>query len=213
MVATPVYLEVAGTRAFACAVDWPGWSRAGKTPDAALEALATSAPRYAEVAARARARFAKAAGDDLDVVERVKGDATTSFGAPGVVADVDRVPMTRAQLQRWVRLLEASWDLLDDVRAGAPASLRKGPRGGGRDREKMYAHVLDAERGYAGKLGIARAGSYDTQAALRAEIVAVVSRDSDGSPLKDRGWPPRYAVRRLAWHVLDHAWEMQDRSD
>jgi hypothetical protein len=72
---------------------------------------------------------------------------------------------------------------------------------------------VDAERGYAGKLGIARAGSYDTQAALRAEIVAVVSRESDGSPLKDKGWPPRYAIRRLAWHVLDHAWEMQDRSD
>jgi hypothetical protein len=24
-------------------------------------------------------------------------------------------------------------------------------------------------------------------------------------------WPPRYVVRRAAWHVLDHAWEIEDR--
>src|SRR5438067_302187 len=30
-------------------------------------------------------------------------------------------------------------------------------------------------------------------------------------PTGDRGWPVRYAARRMAWHVLDHAWEMEDR--
>jgi hypothetical protein len=24
-------------------------------------------------------------------------------------------------------------------------------------------------------------------------------------------WPARYYVRRAAWHVLDHAWEIEDR--
>lgn len=211
MAATRVYLEVGSTRAFACAVDWPGWARSGKTPDAALEALATYAPRYAKVAERAKARFAKGAGEDLEVVERVKGNGTTDFGAPGVVPALDGEPMTRAQAQRLVRLLEGAWAELEAVRAKAPASLRKGPRGGGRDREKMYAHVLDAERAYGGKLGIARPGSY-TEDDFRAELLAVVSRDSDGSPLKDKGWPPRYGIRRIAWHALDHAWEMQDRS-
>jgi len=23
----------------------------------------------------------------------------------------------------------------------------------------------------------------------------------------------RYAARRIAWHVLEHAWEMQDRAE
>jgi len=34
------------------------------------------------------------------------------------------------------------------------------------------------------------------------------------APLKapDRSWPPRYAARRIAWHALDHAWEIEDRS-
>jgi hypothetical protein len=213
VVATTVYLEVGSKRAFACAVDWPGWSRAGRTPEAALEALADYADRYAEVARRANARFAKTAGDDLEVVERVKGNATTEFGAPGVVADIDREPLSRSQAARWSRLLEASWSLLDDVVAGAPASLRKGPRGGGRDRDKMYAHVLDAERAYGRKLGIAKPASFPSTEEFRREVLAIARRDSDGSPLTDNGWPPRYVVRRIAWHVLDHAWEMQDRSD
>ena len=36
---------------------------------------------------------------------------------------------------------------------------------------------------------------------------------SDGERLVEpKGWPQRYAAQRIAWHVLDHAWEMQDRS-
>ena len=213
MAPTGVYLEVGSKRTFACAVDWPGWARSGKTPDEALGALAAYAPRYAPVARRAKARFAKGAGDDLEVVERVTGNATTEFGAPGVVPKLDGEPMTRAQAERLVRLLQAAWAELDSVRDRAPAALRPGPRGGGRDREKMYAHVLDAERAYGGKLGIVKPASYPSQDEFRAELVAVVSRESDGSPLKDKGWPPRYGIRRIAWHALDHAWEMQDRSD
>jgi hypothetical protein len=26
-------------------------------------------------------------------------------------------------------------------------------------------------------------------------------------------WTPRFAVRRSAWHALDHAWELEDRPD
>ena len=36
---------------------------------------------------------------------------------------------------------------------------------------------------------------------------------SNGSPPVERGWPQRYAARRIAWHALDHAWEIEDRSD
>ena len=34
----------------------------------------------------------------------------------------------------------------------------------------------------------------------------------DGSVPVPKGWPHRYAARRIAWHVLDHAWEMEDRA-
>ncbi|HET6213465.1 MAG TPA: hypothetical protein VFE14_11405, partial [Micromonosporaceae bacterium] len=48
--------------------------------------------------------------------------------------------------------------------------------------------------------------------ALREAIVAALSRPSDGGPVVERGWPARYAARRIAWHVLDHAWEIEDKS-
>jgi hypothetical protein len=42
----PVYLEIGGKRAFAGAVDWPGWSRSGRGEQEALEALIANGPRY-----------------------------------------------------------------------------------------------------------------------------------------------------------------------
>ena len=39
MATTPVYLEVADKRSFAVSLDWPGWARAGKTPDEVAAAL------------------------------------------------------------------------------------------------------------------------------------------------------------------------------
>jgi hypothetical protein len=48
---------------------------------------------------------------------------------------------------------------------------------------------------------------------LRAAIAAVVGAPSDGSPVVPGGWTTRYAARRIAWHVLEHAWEMQDRAE
>jgi hypothetical protein len=96
-----------------------------------------------------------------------------------------------------------------------PAELRRGPRGGGRDRDKMTDHVLGAEAAYARKIGVkAKQPALDDRAgieAIRAAIAEVLSRPSDGGPVVDRGWTSRYAARRIAWHVLDHAWEMEDR--
>ena len=42
-------------------------------------------------------------------------------------------------------------------------------------------------------------------AAMRADLLEVLRTPSDGSPIAGRRWPPRYAARRMAWHVLDHA--------
>src|SRR5205085_6183102 len=91
---------------------------------------------------------------NFKVVERSKGNATTDFGAPGIPAKDESKPMTKQEAERMVSLLEASWKYLDQVVAKAPQSLRKGPRGGGRDRDKTFAHVLDAEDAYARGIGL-----------------------------------------------------------
>ena len=212
--ATAVYLEVGKQKVFACAVEWPGWCRAGKTEELALEALAAYAPRYGVVAKRAGIPFPKTAAASFDVVERVKGNATTDFGAPGVVPDLDGAPLTKAKAERMAKLVDASWKVFADVAKGAPAALRTGPRGGGRDRDKMVAHVGDAEFAYARKFGVKHKPSSDAKAvnAMRAELLDALRAARAGDAPVDKGWPPRYVGRRVAWHVLDHAWEMQDRS-
>jgi hypothetical protein len=215
MTTMPVYLEVGKKRVFACSVDWPGWCRSGKDEEAALEALADYAARYAVVADRAGKRFSGRAGDDLDVVERVKGSATTEFGAPGVVPKLDAAPLTAHAARKAADLVVASWAVLDSVAEKSPEALRKGPRGGGRDRDKMLQHVISAEAAYARKLAIKHKepalGDTTAIKALREDIVDVLRAARSGDPLRENGWPPRYAARRIAWHVLDHAWEMEDR--
>src|SRR4051794_20180137 len=130
--ATRAYLEVGPKRIFACAIDWPGWCRSGKTEDDALEALAAYADRYAPVAAGAKVRFPKSAAN-IDVVETVKGSASTDFGVPGEPCADDFKKLTKAQAERQAAFVESAWRVLDRVAKGAPTSLRKGPRGGGRD--------------------------------------------------------------------------------
>jgi len=211
---TPVYLERGSRRTFACAVEWPGWCRVARGDDAALQALADYAPRYAPVVQRAGLVLAPLTVADLDVVETVAGTATTDFGAPDVASQADMRPLDARSSTRIVALLDAAWDELDDVAAHSPAALRKGPRGGGRDRDAMVAHVVNAERSYARKLGV-----YLTAAewrdggvvVMRERVRTALGRPSKGGPPVGRGWPPRYVARRMAWHVLDHAWEMEDR--
>jgi hypothetical protein len=65
----PVYLEAGAKKVFACSIDFPGWCRSGKDEEAALEALADYAPRYAEVAKLAKAAFPAKA--EVEVTERV----------------------------------------------------------------------------------------------------------------------------------------------
>jgi hypothetical protein len=217
MAATTVCIEVGKRRVFAAALDWPGWCRVARSEESALAALAAYVPRYAPVARLAGVPFEPAAGDSFDIAERLPGSASTDFGVPGAVAAADAAPLSAGQAARLTSLLAAAWAYLDSVLAQAPGQLRKGPRGGGRDRDKIAAHVLGAEAAYGRKIGLRlpEAAIDDTAAiaAQRAQVTAVLAAASDGGLLVPKGWPARYALRRLAWHVLDHAWEIEDRTD
>ena len=207
-----VLVESAPKRVFASALDWPGLARSGRDEAGALAALQEALPRYAKVAATAGHPL-DADGPALEVVERVEGDASTAFGVPAVVAAADRVPLTGPEAARLAALVEAAWATIDRIAAGAPETLRKGPRGGGRDRTKMLDHVNEADAAYAAVIG-RRHRPVDRAAveAMRADVLAVLREPSDGSPLAGKRWPQRYAARRIAWHALDHAWEIEDRS-
>lgn len=214
-----VAIEATPKKAFATAIDWPGWSRSSRTPELALEALAAYAPRYAVVASEAGETFpSRSAGvDDLEVVEEADGGSGTEFGVPSRVTDADRRRTTSAEADRLRRLVAAAWAVFDRVAANAPAELRKGPRGGGRDRDKMVGHVMEADGAYAREIGLRlkppEPGDRDGIGAFRTAVLDAIGAPSDGSPLADRKWTARYAAGRIAWHALDHAWEMEDRSE
>lgn len=198
---TRVCLEVGSIWVFATAVDWPGWCRRGRGEDRALECLSNYEDRYRAVVGEA---FAPG---EIEVVGRVAGDRTTDFGAPNARGPWDLEPLNADERERLVGVLELTWQGFDQVRAGAPATLRKGPRGGGRDRDAISDHVREAERAYAARLGI-RVAPRTPWAEQRGTLAEALRSGSVHGP-----WPSRYVIRRCAWHVLDHAWEIEDRSD
>lgn len=209
--------EIGAKKTFVWAIDWPGWSRGGKDVGLAIEDLIAHGRRYALVATEAGLTLPPASAADLHTVDSVEGGAGTDFGVPSAITEHDRRPATAAEAKRLASLVEAAWTVFDRVAANAPAELRKGPRGGGRDRDKMIGHVIEADHAYAREIGVrVPAPSFADRAAVdveRAAMLGVLREPSDGSPLADRRWTLRYAARRIAWHALDHAWEMEDRSE
>ncbi|MDQ3879751.1 MAG: hypothetical protein M3295_01510 [Chloroflexota bacterium] len=217
-----MYIEVGRDRkrTFAGAVDWPGWCRSGRDADAAVTALFEYGPRYAAALSGSVKFDPPSDRDDLDVVEEVTGTATTDFGAPDASPRVDAEPLSGADLARQRKILRACWGTFDEVmKRTASVELRKGPRGGGRDHAKIAEHVLGAEESYTVRLGMRRPPTDDRardpmqrMPALREAILASLGSGPDPDAANRKLWTPRFFVRRAAWHVLDHAWEVEDRA-
>jgi hypothetical protein len=213
-----IYLEIGKKRVIACAVEWPGWCRAGRDEAAALEALAASGVRYAGVIASAGLGFAPPAdASDLMVRDRLVGTSGTEFGAPDVPPPSDLPPLDGAGLARLSALLGAYWAAFDAAVASATGrELRSGPRGGGRDLAGVVEHVLGADGAYlarrAWKLPKGGAGLGPTrQAVLDALAAAVDGAEPTAGARGGKIWPARYFARRVAYHVIDHIWEIEDR--
>jgi hypothetical protein len=218
-----VYLEIGDKRTFAGALDWPGWNRIGRDEESALQALVDSGPRYARILHTAHIAFQTPTDiSALAVVERLEGNSTTDFGAPDVAPSSDTRPIGDADLQRFQKLLKAYWNAFDAaVRAASGKELRKGPRGGGRDLDGIVQHVLGAETGYLARLASKRpkepaADLSEELERSRQAVLQVLAAAARGETPKrgPRGgviWAPRYFVRRVGWHVLDHIWEIEDR--
>jgi hypothetical protein len=213
-----VLLEIGPKRkVVAGALDWPGLERSGTSEEGALEKLASYVPRYAPVADRAgRApEFARVAG--LTVVERIPGSSSTDFwGVAHVPSQLEQAVLTGAELERRLSLLQAAWDRFDEIAAAAPDALRLGPRGGGRSRDEIVRHVYASERhNWWRKVAIREDDgvrlSPGELARHRSRFLdAIRAYNAEGKTA--RTWPIQFLVRRTALHVVDHAWEIEDRA-
>lgn len=204
-------------RVVAVAPDWPGLERGAKTEEAGIERLGEYLPRYAPVAhlAGMDAEFATLVGAPVTVVERFAGTGSTDFwGVSFAFSSLDQLTLSRAELDRDLTLLQACWAFFDAVRSRVSAEMRKGPRGGGRDRDRIVRHTFGPEQDWAAKLGL-RVSETEmlTTEGLRAhrEAYCTAIRAFHAQDKLARTWPLRYLIRHTAYHTLDHAWEMEDK--
>jgi hypothetical protein len=83
--------------------------------------------------------------------------------------------------------------------------------------------VVGAERSYVAQLGwrwqepLAEDLAERTRQVRATALLALAAAARDELPKRGpRGgvmWTPRYFVRRAAWHMLDHVWEIEDRTE
>jgi len=153
-----------------------------------------------------------ALGDSLyEAVIYLRGQAR-SLGA-----DAEEQPMTAADFERGITLLRASWEFFDGVAARVSPELRKGPRGGGRDRDRIIRHTVRTEsEDFAKQVGLRiPEGAALTPEGLHqhreAYVAAMRAYNAGEVTRRMRSWTLPFLIRHSAFHTLDHAWEMEDK--
>src|SRR4029453_3422480 len=97
-----------------------------------------------------------AAAGPLEIVEDKVGTGSTDFwGISFSPSATEQGPMSEAELERGITLLRACWAFFDGVAARVSPEMRKGPRGGGRDRTQIIRHTIRTEsEDFAKKVGL-----------------------------------------------------------
>ena len=204
-------------RSVAFALDWSGWSRGAKTADDALATLEAYRDRYRPIAAGAGLGDEFDAAGPLEVFEERVGTGSTDFwGISFSPSATEHGPMTPDEFERKIALLRASWAFFDDVAARVSPELRKGPRGGGRDRERIIRHVIRNEsEEFAKKVGlrVPEEGALDPAVlpGYREAYIEAMRAYERGEVTPMRSWTLPFLIRHSAYHTLDHAWEMEDK--
>lgn len=204
-------------RSVAYSLDWPGWSRGARSGALALETLEAYRPRYRPVAEIAGLGQDFDAAGPVELVEETVGTGSTDFwGISFSPSSAEQDPMGEAELERAITLLRAGWTFFDGVAARVTPAMRKGPRGGGRDRDEIIRHAVDTEReSFARRVGLRNPeGAPLTPALLRQHreaYLAAMRAYNAGEIPRMRSWTLPFLIRHSAFHMLDHAWEMEDK--
>jgi len=105
----------------------------------------------------------------------------------------------------------------DAVADRVSPEMRKGPRGGGRDRDRIIRHTIRTEsEDFAKQVGlrIPEEGALapDALRRYREDYLAAMRAYNAGDAKKRmRSWTLPFLIRHSAFHTLDHAWEMEDK--
>jgi len=205
-------------RSVAFSLDWPGWSRGARSAELAMEVLESYRERYRPVAGLAGMARQFAAAGPLEVVEDRVGTGSTDFwGISFSPCAAEQGQMSEAKLERAITLLQACWAFFDGVAERVSPEMRKGPRGGGRDRDRIIRHTIRTEsEDFAKQVGLRiPEGAALTANGLRqhreAYLAAMRAYDAGEVKRRMRSWTLPFLIRHSAFHTLDHAWEMEDK--
>ncbi len=205
-----------GKKCVAVAPDWPGLERGAKIPELAVENLRLYFHRYVRVAELAGLGDEFSPDSVPDVVERYPGVGSTDFwGISFAFSSIDERAMSNGELNRELALMQACWEHFDVVRKQVSPQMRKGPRGGGRDRDHIVRHTLAVEQDWAKKLGVRTPQDAVITETRRLKTYrrdyCEAIRDHHANGPMARSWPLRFLIRHTAFHTMDHAWEMADK--
>jgi len=200
-------------------LDWPGWSRGARSAELAIDTMESYRERYRPVAALAGMGPEFDCAGPLELVEDRVGTGSTDFwGISFSPATTERDPMGEAEFERAITVLRACWMFFDGVAARVPLEMRKGPRGGGRDRDEIIHHTIRTESEYfARKIGlrIPEKAALSTDGLRRyreAYIAAMRAYNAGEVKRRMQSWTLPFLIRHSAFHTLDHAWEMEDKA-
>ncbi len=158
------------------------------------------------------------AAGSLEVVEDKVGTGSTDFwGISFSPCEAEQGPMGEVELERGIALLQACWAFFDGVAARVSPVMRKGPRGGGRDRDRIISHTIRVEsEDFARQVGLQTPENAAlTPDGLRhhrdAYVAAMRAYNAGEVKKRMRSWTLPFLIRHSAFHTLDHAWEMEDK--
>ena len=207
-----------GRKSVAFSLDWPGWSRGARSAEVAVETLEAYRERYRPIADLAGMASAFDAAGPLEIVEDRVGTGSVDFwGISFSPSSTEHGPLDDADLERRITLLRACWSFFDGVAARVSPEMRKGPRGGGRDRDRIIGHTIRTEsEDFAKQVGlrIPEEGALTPEGLRRHRetyVAAMRAYNAGEIPKRMRSWTLPFLIRHSAFHTLDHAWEMEDK--
>lgn len=210
--------------AAAWALDLPGCVATDDSERDAVQMLPARVGTFLEWLAAAGERAEAPRTSSVQVVERFDSYRLEDGYEVNATFEADREPVTREEATSALRWLDVAHRRLAAAIAVAGAAPLSGE---GRTRDELMAHVVRAERWLATRVEPDQRQivfpredvPVDVQLKEnRAFVRAHVLRASEGDGVRARvdskgeGWTTRKVVRRLIYHVLDHAEELERRS-
>jgi len=217
-----VYIEKGRKSVYAASIDWPGWVAQGDSDTASLQNLYNIAERYAKVMHAAQIDYSMPISrTDLEVIEILEGGYATDLGGPRATPHFDLSPMSEKEFSAYQELMMAIWRAFDTAVLSSDGKQLNPPiKGGLIDTYAVIDHLIQNDQSDLERLGATYrlrlySNPLDELRDIREAMLRAMTRAAfhkiPSRELLGEIWTVRSFIRKIAWHTLSHAWEIEDR--